>query len=81
MDVDSTGRPCLERMMTVLSEGDLDQEHISSIDDIDITAHLEGSNVSEENLNVSEACLSKILRALGGTLWSDEFASVVNSRR
>ena len=81
VDVDSTGRPCLERMMTVLSEGDLDQEHISSIDDIDITAHLEGSNVSEENLNVSEACLSKILRALGGTLWSDEFASVVNSRR
>ena len=81
VDVDSTGRPCLERMMTVRTEGELDQEHIASFDDIDITAHLEGSNDSEENLNVSEACLSKILRAIGGNSWSDEFASVVNSRR
>ena len=81
VDVDSTGRPCLERMMTVLTEGELDQEHIASFDDIEISALLEGSNISEENLNVSEACLSKILRAFGGTLWADEFASVVNGRK
>ena len=81
VDVDSAGRPCLERMMTVLIEGKLDQEHIAGFDDIDISAHLEGSNISEENLNVSESCLSQILRAIGGTSWSDEFASVVSSRR
>lgn len=81
VDVDSTGRPCLERMMTVLTEGELDQDHIASFDDIEISAHFEGSNDSKEKLNVSEACLSKILRAFGGTLWADEFASVVNSRR
>ena len=51
VDVDSTGRPCLERMMTVLTEGELDQEHIASFDDIEFSAHLEGSNISEENLH------------------------------
>jgi len=76
VDVDSAGRPCLERMMTVLMEGALDQQ-----DGINIMDHFEGSNSDEkEVLNVSVVSLSEILQDIGGTSWSDEFASVVNRR-
>mmetsp|Transcript_12893 Transcript_12893/g.21492 ORF Transcript_12893/g.21492 Transcript_12893/m.21492 type:complete len:460 (-) Transcript_12893:461-1840(-) len=79
VDVDSAGRPCLERMMTVLIEGTLDRE--KDLDNVgeDILAHV-GSD-KEEKLIVSEACLTQILRAIGGPSWSDEFASMMRSRR
>lgn len=83
VDVDSAGRPCLERMMTVLIEGPLDWEkNFSSMDDVgeDIMAHLDCSD-KEEKLNVSESCLTKIVRAIGGPSWSNEFVSMVSSRR
>ena len=83
VDVDSAGRPCLERMMTVLIEGPLDWEkNFSSMDDVgeDIMAHLDCSD-KEEKLNVSEACLTQIVRAIGGPSWSNEFVSMMSSRR
>ena len=83
VDVDSAGRPCLERMMTVLIEGPLDWEkNFSSMDGVgeDIMAHLDCSD-KEEKLIVSETCLTQIVRAIGGASWSDEFVSMMSSRR
>lgn len=66
VDVDGSGKPCLERMMTVLIEGELAQHQNSSELDMD--------SLDEENeLLVSKQCLCDILLAIGGSAWLSEF--------
>jgi len=68
VDVDSAGKPCLERMMTVLTEGKLSQPKV----DIRLD--------QEDQLIVSGPILCNILQAIGGTEWLNEFESLVHMR-
>jgi hypothetical protein len=63
VDVDSKGKPCLERMMTVLVEGQLAPSSISSID----------WNESQEEscINVSEEQLLLLVESVGGNVWKE----------
>lgn len=79
VDVDSAGRPCLERMMTVLVEGRLGRQTCDDLEE-NILSHMDCLD-EEDNLQVSGECLSGILHAIGGAKWSDEFQSLRSNRR
>jgi hypothetical protein len=63
VDVDTSGKPCLERMMTMLIDSVLPIPFIESMD----------WNIlnSEESLNVSRAQLEELIGQIGGDLWKD----------
>ena len=70
VDVDGSGKPCLERMMTVLTEGELPQHQNHSELDMD-------SLDDEDELLVSKQCLCDILQAIGGSVWSSAFGQAL----
>ena len=64
VDVDTSGKPCLERMMTMLIDGVLATP--CAIESMDWnTFH------SEESLNISRAQLEELVGKIGGDLWKD----------
>lgn len=70
VDVDGSGKPCLERMMTVLTEGELPQHQNHG--------KVEMDSLDDENeLLVSKQCLCDILQAIGGSAWSSAFESAL----
>mmetsp|Transcript_9516 Transcript_9516/g.13625 ORF Transcript_9516/g.13625 Transcript_9516/m.13625 type:complete len:452 (+) Transcript_9516:12-1367(+) len=72
VDVDSAGKPCLERMMTVLIEGKLSQPQNKNVemDSLD----------QEDQLVVSDQTICNILEAIGGSKWKNEFESLLHMR-
>ena len=72
VDVDSAGKPCLERMMTVLTEGKLSlpQHKTVDMDSLD----------QEDQLIVSDQTLCDILQVIGGTVWLNEIESLMHLR-
>eukprot|EP00984_Skeletonema_dohrnii_P034333 scaffold33530_cov119-Skeletonema_dohrnii-CCMP3373.AAC.4 len=72
VDVDSAGKPCLERMMTVLAEGKLSlpQHKTVDMDSLD----------REDQLIVSDQTLRNILQVIGGTEWLNEIESLMHLR-
>ena len=75
MDVDSTGKPCLERMMTVLTEGSLLCETNENITQVD----LDGLD-KEDQLIVSYQNLCNIIEHIGGLNWLEEFESLTHRK-
>ncbi len=74
VDVDSAGKPCLERMMTVLIEGKLSQPQNKNVEmDLD-------SLGQEDQLVVSDQTICNILQAIGGSKWLNEFESLLHMR-
>jgi hypothetical protein len=61
VDVDSRGKPCLERMMSVLAEGDLDKNPSSEIDWDTASA--------DDRVNITREDALELLGSLGGPLW------------
>lgn len=61
VDVDSKGHPCLERKMSVLSEGPIDIDLSQSEHDSSLHA--------EDQTNTTFGQLSEILRTIGGEIW------------
>mmetsp|Transcript_28707 Transcript_28707/g.63791 ORF Transcript_28707/g.63791 Transcript_28707/m.63791 type:complete len:482 (+) Transcript_28707:76-1521(+) len=80
VDIDAKGTPCLERMMDVLVEGNLDQqEHYDDVGD-DVLSHIDCLD-EEGKLRVSEECLSGLLRTIGSSKWCDEVQSLISNSR
>ena len=71
VDVDSNGKPCLERMMTVLTEGSLLRETNENK-----THGLD----KEDQLIVSYQNLCNIIQHIGGLNWLKEFESLVHRK-
>lgn len=65
VDVDSKGRPCLERQMTVVVEGPLYSTGVKELD----WDRLNG----EEHFNLSLDQLKDIISSVGGPVWSSAF--------
>jgi hypothetical protein len=63
VDVDSKGKPCLERQMTVLMEGEVLVDHMDKID-------WDKSN-ADDQVNVSFDQLLSMVEAIGGKAWAD----------
>ncbi len=70
VDVDGSGKPCLERMMTVLTEGELAQHQNHRKVEMD---SLDG----EDKLLISKQCLCDVLQAIAGSGWSSAFESAL----
>jgi Protein of unknown function (DUF1115) len=66
VDIDSRGKPCLERMMTVLAEGALDGTRPSDVDGDDLS--------SESQLNTTKEKLVEIIRSTGIHSWVEAVA-------
>jgi hypothetical protein len=73
VDVDSAGKPCLERMMTVLTDGKLSQPQNKTNVDMD-------SLDQEDQLTVSGLTLCNLLEAIGGPEWLKEFETLMHMR-
>lgn len=63
VDVDSKGKPCLERMVSVVIEGQLEHNAASALDWDD--------SMAEEHLNVSDQQLTEMVTSIGGDAWSE----------
>jgi hypothetical protein len=69
VDVDSKGRPCFERQMTVLTDGLVNSSKVEM---------LEWDRLqTEDTLNVSLEQLRNLIHAVGGTDWSDAFEEFI----
>lgn len=68
VDVDSKGKPCLERMMTVLTEGPLDRAGLFSIDEEDAQA--------EDSVTVPSEKLLDQIASVGGEVWKESLRCV-----
>jgi hypothetical protein len=63
VDVDSKGQACLERMMSVILEGNLDHHPSESID-WDATH-------ADESVNTAQEQLVELIESIGGPSWAD----------
>ena len=72
VDVDSKGKPCLERKMTVLHEGTMEQFDLDAVD-------WDKAN-AEENLNVSKEHLLSLFETFGDDQWKTTAASVLSAK-
>ena len=63
VDVDSRGKPCLERMMTVLMECPLDHTDLALVDWDEAQA--------EDSINVSAEQLHNLVASIGGNEWNE----------
>jgi hypothetical protein len=70
VDVDSKGKACLERMMTIIFEGQLN----ISEDNMEIHHSLQ----AEDQINCSHESLVMLLEQVAGSQWSDAFQSSFN---
>jgi acylphosphatase len=70
VDEDSKGKPCLERMMSVLIEGELEHNAASVLDWDD--------SMAEEHLNISDQQLTEIVTGIGGDAWSQSLQSAIS---
>lgn len=68
VDVDSKGKPCLERMMKVLIEGPIDNAVLVSV-------NWDGAQ-AEENVNVLPEQLLDLVASIGGNIWKDSLLSL-----
>lgn len=64
VDIDSRGKPCLERMMTILAEGYVKDNNIASCD----------SQINETSVEE----LQRLLNSLGSELWENAFIELIN---
>ena len=71
VDVDSRGRPCLERMMTVLIEGPLERKR--SIDRLD----WESANSDDQRLMTFQELLP-LIESIGGSEWVAILKTLIN---
>jgi len=69
VDVDSKGKPCLERMITILMEGQLDHTGMATVD--------WDKAQGEENMNLSNEQLLLLVESIGGEVWKE---ALVNAR-
>ena len=65
VDVDSKGRPCFERQMTVVVDGPLDSTGVEELDWDRLNA--------EEHFNLSLDQLKDIISSVGGPAWTSTF--------
>jgi hypothetical protein len=63
VDVDSKGKPCLERMMNVMLEGNLDNHPSEGID-------WDATN-ADECVNTAQEQLVELIESIGGPSWAD----------
>lgn len=70
VDVDSKGRPCLERQMTVVVDGPLDSTRVEELDWDRLNA--------EEHFNLSLDQLKDIISSVGGPAWTSAFDSHIS---
>jgi hypothetical protein len=71
VDVDSKGRPCLERQMKLIVDGPLDWKRVEKID--------WDSFQAEESINVSMEQLKDVIEKVGGQTWRSAFDDSVKS--
>jgi acylphosphatase len=71
VDVDSKGKPCLERTMTVLVEGQLDPSSMLASIDWD-------ESHGENSINVSEEELLVLVESVGGKGWKEALVNASN---
>jgi len=71
VDVDSKGRPCLERQMTVIIDGPMDCTRVEGLDWDRLQA--------EEHINVSMEQLKCLIVTVGGAAWSNAFDDCVKT--
>ena len=69
VDEDSKGRPCLERMMSVVIEEELEHNAASALDWDD--------SMAEEHLNVSDQQLMEMVNSIGGDAWSQALQGAI----
>ena len=67
VDVDSRGKACLERMMTILVEGTLPHG-------VSIIKNIMGE---DDSLTTTEGLLQEMLQSLGGDVWNDALATLL----
>jgi hypothetical protein len=70
VDEDSRGKPCLERQMSVVTEGDLHGNSINACD--------WDKAMSEQDLNVPFLQLADLVAAVGGDSWSQALKGLVD---
>jgi hypothetical protein len=71
VDVDSKGRPCLERQMTVIIDGPMDCTRVDALDWNKLQA--------EDHINVSLEQFKDLIDSVGGTTWRNAFEDHVKS--
>lgn len=71
VDVDSKGRPCLERQMTVIIDGPLDCTILETIEWEKFQ--------TDEHLNVGLEQLQDLIGSIGGSAWSSAFDDHIRS--
>jgi Protein of unknown function (DUF1115) len=70
VDVDSKGKPCFERMTTVLIEGVIaDHAGLASIDWDNVQA--------EENVNITSEQLHELVLSIGGDTWNEALSDII----
>lgn len=69
VDVDSRGKPCLERKMTVLVQGEVANDALGVVDWNEAN--------SEEGLTVGAQQLQAMLAAIGGPIWQEALQAVL----
>ena len=72
VDVDSKGKPCLERKMTVLHEGSMERFDFDAID--------WDKASTDEDLNVSKEQLVALINAFDDSEWREATASVLSAK-
>lgn len=72
VDVDSRGKPCLERKMTVLHEGTMEDFVLDAFDWDNASA--------EESLNMSSEGLLSIISTFGDSNWKESAASLLSTK-
>mmetsp|Transcript_17759 Transcript_17759/g.49258 ORF Transcript_17759/g.49258 Transcript_17759/m.49258 type:complete len:135 (-) Transcript_17759:536-940(-) len=70
VDVDSKGKPCLERMMKILAQGEIHNNDAEDAIDWD-------QAMSESTLKVSMQSVMELADAVGGSVWRGITESVV----
>uniref|UniRef100_A0A7S1YPA5 Small nuclear ribonucleoprotein Prp3 C-terminal domain-containing protein n=1 Tax=Ditylum brightwellii TaxID=49249 RepID=A0A7S1YPA5_9STRA len=85
VDVDSRGKSCVERMMTILEEGTLEtygpSSYIENDDNLGVVYGKDdekGSDSGGGGDTVSMDKMKDLLCQLGGTIWSDSFVRLIS---
>lgn len=76
VDVDSRGKACLERKMTIIAEGDLANKLTIGDDSLD----WEKAN-SEDSITISELLLGQLLLKIGGVSWKEAFENLLRCQQ
>ena len=74
VDVDSRGKPCLERQMSIISEGELEIFDPNNSTDWEKT-------IAEDLITTTEEQMMNLISSVGGSVWNEAFASILRDKK